>query len=148
MTDTLKSSLKADMISAMKAKETDRLSTIRLINSAIKQREVDERIELNDADVLAILDKLAKQRRDSITQFAAAGRDDLVKVEEAELLIIQSYLPQQLTEAELLALVQQVIAEVKPASPQDMGKVMAQLKPKVQGRADMGLVSKLVKENI
>jgi uncharacterized protein YqeY len=148
MTDTLKSRLKADMISAMKAKETDRLGTIRLINSAIKQREVDERIELTDTDVLAILDKLAKQRRDSITQFAAAGRDDLVKGEEAELVIIQSYLPQQLSEAEIAQLVKEVVAQIKPASPQDMGKVMAALKPKVQGRADMTLVSRLVKESM
>lgn len=136
------------MITAMKAKDTERLGTVRLINSAIKQREVDERIELTDADVLSILDKLAKQRRDSITQFASAGRDDLVKQEESELVIIQSYLPQQLTEAEILSLVKEVVAEVKPVTPQDMGKVMAALKPKVQGRADMGLVSRLVKESM
>lgn len=136
------------MISAMKAKETERLGTIRLINSAIKQREVDERIDLTDTDVLAILDKLAKQRRDSISQFAAAGRDDLVKQEEAELVIIQSYLPAQLTEAELTQLIKEIVDEIKPASPQDMGKVMAALKPKVQGKADMGLVSRLVKELI
>jgi uncharacterized protein YqeY len=148
MTDTLKSRLKADMITAMKAKETDRLGTIRLINAAIKQREVDERIELTDTDVLAILDKLAKQRRDSISQFEAAGRNDLVEQEQSELVIIQSYLPQQLTEAEISALVKEVVAEVKPASPQDMGKVMAMLKPQVQGRADMTLVSKLVKEHL
>lgn len=145
MTDTLKSRLKADMIAAMKAKDTNRLGTVRLVNAAIKQREVDERIELTDTDVLAILDKLAKQRRDSIAQFTEAGRDDLVKQEESELVIIQSYLPQQLTEAEIQQIVTDVVAEVKPASPQDMGKVMAALKPKVQGRADMGLVSKLVK---
>jgi uncharacterized protein YqeY len=148
MTDTLKSRLKADMITAMKAKETDRLGTIRLINSAIKQREVDERIELTDADVLVILDKLAKQRRDSISQFETAGRDDLVKKEQAELVIIQSYLPQQLSEAEIAQLVKEIVAEIKPATPQDMGKVMAALKPKVQGRADMSLVSRLVKEEM
>jgi len=136
------------MITAMKAKETARLGTIRLINAAIKQREVDERIELTDADVLAILDKLAKQRRDSISQFETAGRDDLVKQEQSELVLIQSYLPQQLSEAEILALVKEVVAEVKPSTPQDMGKVMAALKPKVQGRADMSLVSRLVKESM
>jgi len=146
MTDTLKSRLKADMISAMKAKETDRLGTIRLINSAIKQREVDERIELTDADVLAILDKLAKQRRDSISQFETAGRSDLVEVEQFELGVIQSYLPAQLTEGEIRQLIQNAVAEVKPSGPQDMGKLMALLKPQMQGKADMGLVSKLVKE--
>ncbi len=136
------------MISAMKAKETDRLGTIRLINSAIKQREVDERIELTDTDVLAILDKLAKQRRDSISQFETAGRDDLVKQEQFELSIIQSYLPAQLSEAEIKQLIEAAIAEVKPAGPQDMGKLMALLKPQMQGKADMGLVSKLVKESL
>jgi uncharacterized protein YqeY len=146
MTDTLKSRLKADMITAMKAKDQQRLGTVRLINAAIKQREVDERIDLTDADVLAILDKLAKQRRDSISQFETAGRDDLVKQEQFELEVIQSYLPAQLSEAEIKQLIQAAIAEVKPTGPQDMGKLMALLKPQMQGKADMGLVSKMVKD--
>jgi len=135
------------MITAMKAKDTARLGIVRLINAAIKQREVDERIELTDNDVLAILDKSAKQRRDSISQFEAAGRDDLVKQEQYELTVILSYLPEQLSESDIQQLIKDAIAEVKPAGPQDMGKLMAVLKPKVQGKADMGLVSKLVKES-
>lgn len=146
MSESLKSILKADMITAMKAKDAARLGTVRLINAAIKQREVDERIELVDSDVLAILDKLAKQRRDSITQFEAAGRDDLVKQEQYELSVILSYLPAQLSESDIQKIIQEAIAEVKPAGPQEMGKLMAVLKPKVQGKADMSLVSKLVKE--
>jgi uncharacterized protein len=135
------------MITAMKAKDTARLGIVRLINAAIKQREVDERIELTDTDVLAILDKSAKQRRDSIAQFEAAGRDDLVKQEQYELTVILSYLPAQLSESDIQQLINEAIAEVKPAGPQDMGKLMAVLKPKVQGKADMSLVSKLLKES-
>jgi hypothetical protein len=142
----LKQRLTDDMKMAMKAKEKDRLMTIRSIQAAIKQREVDERIELDDAAILAILDKLAKQRRESISQYQEAGRDDLVTQEQVELEIIQGYLPEQLSEEELKRLVKDAIAECDAHSMQDMGKVMAIIKPKAQGRADMGQLSKLVKD--
>lgn len=142
----LKQRLTEDMKTAMKAKEKDRLMTVRLILSAIKQREVDERIELTDEDVLVILDKLAKQRRESISQYKDAKRDDLVAKEEAELVIIKTYLPAQLSEEELTSLVKEAVAQSGAAGMQDMGKVMAIIKPQAQGRADMGQLSKLVKE--
>jgi uncharacterized protein YqeY len=141
----LKQRITDDMKSAMRAKEKERLGVIRLILADIKRKEVDERIELDDAMVLAILDKMVKQRRDSIQQFTNAGRDELAKQEEFEISVIQDYLPKQLTEAEITALINAAIKDTGAASMQDMGKVMAQLKPELQGRADMGAVSKLIK---
>ena len=142
----LKQQLTDDMKAAMKAGEKDRLATIRLINAALKQKEVDERIELDDAAVLAVLEKMVKQRKDSITQYEGAGRDDLAAVEKAEMAIIQSYLPAQLSEAEIDAAIQAAIAEANAgAGPAAMGKVMGVLKPKLAGKADMGLVSQRLK---
>ncbi|KXJ40170.1 MAG: glutamyl-tRNA amidotransferase [Methylothermaceae bacteria B42] len=133
------------MKAAMKSGDKARLGTIRLILAAIKQREVDERIELDDAQVIAVLDKMAKQRRESITQYQAANRNDLAQKEQAELEIILSYLPQPLEDSEIEALVQSAIEESGANSLKEMGKVMALLKPKIQGRADMGQVSAKVK---
>ncbi|MBP1148503.1 MULTISPECIES: GatB/YqeY domain-containing protein [Methylocaldum] len=141
----LKERLQADMKAAMKAGEKDRLGVIRLIMAAIKQREVDERIQLDDAQVLAVLDKMVKQRRESITQFQSAGRDDLVAAEQAELGVIQEYLPQALSEEEVESLIKEALAESGASGVGDMGKVMAVLKPKMQGRADMSMVSLRVK---
>jgi len=148
MADTLKESLMADMKDAMRAKDKDRLGTIRLIQAAIKQREVDERIELDDEQVLVVLDKMVKQRRDSITQYRDAGREELAAKEEAELEILQHYLPEALSEAELDELINEAIAASGADSMKDMGKVMGQLKPKVQGRADMGEVSARIKARL
>lgn len=145
---SLKAQLTEDMKTAMKAGEKDRLGVIRLINAAIKQREVDERIEITDAIVLAVLEKMVKQRKDSITQYEAAGREDLASVERYEMGVIQAYLPAQMDEAELEAAVLASIAESGATGPQDMGKVMAVLKPKVAGRADMGALSGLVKKKL
>jgi uncharacterized protein YqeY len=144
----MKAQLTEDMKTAMKAGEKDRLAVIRLINAAIKQREVDERIEITDAVVLAVLEKMVKQRKDSISQFEAANRQDLVAVERYELGVIQAYLPAQMSEDELEAAVVASIAEAGATGPQDMGKVMAVLKPKVAGRADMGALSGLVKKKL
>lgn len=130
----------------MKGGDKAKLAVIRLIMSAIKQIEVDERRELSDEDILAVLDKMVKQRRDSLQQFEAAGRDDLVQQESFELKVLQSYLPAELTADEILALVNEAIAETGAAAMSDMGKVMGVLKPKMQGRADMGKVSGLVKQ--
>src|SRR5918993_4611838 len=135
---SLKARLTEDMKAAMKGGEKARLLVIRLINAAIKQREVDERIELDDAQVLNALEKMMKQRRDSLSQFEAAGREDLAAIQRFEMEIIQGYLPAQMSEAEVEAAVASAIAEVGAAGPQDMGKVIAALKPKVAGRADMG----------
>ena len=143
---TLKAQLTEDMKTAMKAGEKDRLGVIRLINAALKQREVDERIEITDVIVLAILEKMLKQRRDSISQFEAASREDLAAVERYEVGVIQTYLPAQMTVAEVEAAVVASIAEAGASGPQDMGKVMAVLKPKVAGRADMGALSGMVKK--
>ena len=145
---SLKARLIEDMKAAMKGGEKDKLLVIRLINAGIKQREVDERIELDDPQVLAVLEKMQKQRRDSITHYDAAGRDDLAKVERYEMGIIQAYLPAQLEQAELEAMVDASIAESGAKGPQDMGKVIAALKPKVAGRADMGALSGLVKKKL
>lgn len=142
---SLKTDLTNAMKDAMRAQEKARLGTIRMMLSEIKRVEVDERIELSDERILAILDKMQKQRRDSISQFAAAGRQDLVDVEEAELEVISQFLPAPLSEAELQAMVQSAVTETGAQSMADMGKVMAILKPQVQGRADMTIVSKLVK---
>jgi uncharacterized protein len=143
---TLKARLTDDMKAAMKGGEKDRLQVIRLANAAIKQREVDERIELDDAQVLAVLEKMVKQRRDSVQQYEAANREDLAAVERYEISVIQGYLPQALDPAEVDALIAAAVAESGAAGPQDMGKVIALLKPKLAGRADMGKVSGLVKQ--
>jgi uncharacterized protein YqeY len=134
----LKDRILQDVKDAMRAKDKPRLATLRLITAAIKQQEVDERIELNDAQVLALLDKMCKQRRESISQFEKAGRDDLIAQEVSELELIQTYLPEQLGEDEIAALIDETMAATGAASIKDMGKVMGQLKPKLQGRADMG----------
>jgi len=141
----LKERIVEDMKTAMRAKEKDRLMTVRSILAVIKQQEVDTREELSDTDVLAILDKLSKQRRESISQYSAAGRDDLVAQEELELGFIQEYLPEPLTDDEIQGLVSEAIAGTGANSMQDMGKVMAHIKPLAQGRADMGKISGLIK---
>lgn len=141
----LKQQITEDMKAAMRAKEPARLGTIRLLTAAIKQKEVDERIDLSDAHILSIIEKMIKQRKDSISQFEAGGRQDLVAIEQAELLILSGYMPAGLSEAEIQAEVTSAVAASGAASPQDMGKVMAVLKPKLAGRADMTLVSGMVK---
>jgi uncharacterized protein len=145
---SLKARLMEDMKAAMKGGEKDKLLVIRLVNAAIKQREVDERIELDDTQVLAVLEKMLKQRRDSVSQFEAGGREDLAAIERFEIGVIQAYMPAQMGEAELEAAVAASIAEAGATGPQDMGKVMAVLKPKVAGRADMGALSGLVKKKL
>ena len=145
MPDSLKNQLQNAMKDAMRAKEKGRLAVIRLIMAAIKQREVDERIELDDEQVLLVLDKMLKQRRESITQFQAAGRNDLVAIEETEAAIIQQFMPEPLSESEIKDLIQQAISETGAESMKDMGKVMAIIKPKAQGRVDMSQVSRLIK---
>jgi len=145
---TLKARIQEDMKAAMRAKEKVRLATIRLALAAIKQKEVDERITPSDEQVLAILEKMVKQRRDSIKQFEDAGRQELADAEKAEIVIVQEYLPEQMDAAELEAVVTEIINNTDAASPQDMGKVMAALKPRIQGRADMGQASQLVKNKL
>jgi len=145
---SLKLRITDDMKAAMRAKETARLGTIRLLLAAIKQKEVDERIELDDAAVSSIVEKLIKQRKDSISQFQAAGRDDLVAAEQAELVVLQAYLPEQLSAAEVEAAVAAAITEAGASSAKDMGKVMGLLKPRLAGRADMGQVSSLIKARL
>ena len=144
----LKEQITADMKDALRAGNKPRLGVIRLILAAVKQREVDERIQLDDTQVLAVLDKMLKQRRESIAQYDKGGRADLVAQEQAEVAVIQSYLPTQLAESELDKLIADAIQESSAASVRDMGKVMAQLKPQVQGRADLGLVSARVKAKL
>ena len=145
---SLKDQIQQDMKDAMRAKDKARLATIRLILAAIKQREVDERIELDDTQVIAVLDKMSKQRRESISQFEQAGRDDLIAQENAELEIIQPYLPEALDEDELNALIEAAMQATGASTIKDMGKVMGQLKPKIQGRADMGAISALIKSRL
>lgn len=142
---TLKEQITEDMKSAMRAKEAERLGTIRLLLAAIKQREVDERITVDDAGIIAIIEKLIKQRKDSIEQFQKAGRTDLVDQESTELGILQAYMPAQLSEAEVQAAIQKTISNLGAAGPQDMGKVIGALKAQLAGKADMGMVSGLVK---
>ena len=142
---TLKEQITEDMKSAMRAKEAERLGTIRLLLAAIKQREVDERITVDDAGIIAIIEKLIKQRKDSIEQFQKAGRTDLVDQESKELGILQAYMPVQLSEAEVQAAIQKAIADLGASGPQDMGKVIGALKAQLAGKADMGTVSGLVK---
>ena len=142
---SLKQRISEDMKIAMRAKDGPRLGAIRLLLAAMKQREVDERIELSDTDIVAIIDKMIKQRRDSISQFEAAKRQDLADAEKFEISVLQSYMPQPMTEAEVDAAVAEAIAGSGAKTPQEMGKVIALLKPKLAGRADMGKVSALVK---
>jgi len=136
------------MKTAMRAKESARLSAVRLILAAIKQREVDERKELTDADVVAVIEKMIKQRRESIAQYEKAARNDLADVEKFELQLLSGYLPQQMSDSEVSQAVDAAIAEAKPAGIKDMGKVMALLKPRLAGKADMGKVSNLVKTKL
>ena len=145
---SLKQRLTDDMKTAMKAGEKERLGTIRLINAAIKQKEVDERVEMDDTLVLAILEKMMKQRKDSVSQYEGAGREDLAAVERAEMAIIEQYLPAKLGEAEVLAAIDAVIADTGASVPTDMGKVMGAIKAKLAGQADMGEVSKLIKQRL
>ena len=142
---SLKDQITEDMKNAMRAKEVTRLGTIRLLLAAIKQREVDERVLVDDAGVLAIVEKLIKQRKDSIEQFTKAGRDDLVAVEQAEMIILQDYLPEQLSDEEIAAAVSAAVTASGASGPQDMGKVIGILKPQLAGKADIGKVSGLVK---
>ena len=145
---SLKDRITDDMKSAMRSGERERLSTIRLILAAIKQREVDERITLDDAQVFAVLERMVKQRRESIAQFESGGRADLVAKESAELAIVQSYLPAQLSESEVSALIEEAIRSTGAASLKDMGKVMGAVKAKAQGRADMSTLSARIKERL
>ena len=143
---TLKQRLTDDMKAAMKSGEKERLATIRLVNAAIKQREVDERIVLDDAAVIAVLEKMLKQRRDSVSQYEAAGREDLASVERAEIVVIEAYLPAKMGEAEIAAEIAAAVAETGATGAADMGKLMGVLKPRLVGKADMGQVSALVKK--
>jgi uncharacterized protein YqeY len=145
---SLKERIQQDMKDAMRAADKQRLGTIRLMLAAIKQIEVDERKVLDDVEVTVVLDRMVKQRRESISQFEKAGRTDLVDQEAAELAIIQTYLPEPLSETELSALIDEAMSQTGAASIKDMGKVMALLKPKLQGRADMGAVSALIKARL
>jgi uncharacterized protein YqeY len=144
----LKDRVTEDMKTAMRAGEKERLATIRLILSAIKQREVDERITLDDSQVLAAIEKMIKQRKEAITQFEAGNRADLVAKETAEIAILQTYLPAQMSDAEIDALIAEAIASTGAASIKDMGKVMGAVKAKAQGRADMGAVSARIKQKL
>ncbi|MGE8213001.1 MULTISPECIES: GatB/YqeY domain-containing protein [unclassified Stenotrophomonas] len=143
---SLKQQLTEDMKAAMKGGDKHSLGVIRLINAAIKQREVDERIELDDAAVIAVLDKMVKQRKDSVTQYEAANREDLAAVERDEIVVIERYVPAKMGEAEIQAAIAAAKAETGASSAADIGKLMGVLKPKLAGQADMGLVSKLVKQ--
>ena len=145
---TLKARIQEDMKSAMRAGEKEKLANIRMVMAAIKQREVDERIELDDAQVLSVIDKMLKQRRESIVQFKAGGRADLVAKEEAELAQLSAYMPAQLSEAELDAMIAEAIAATGAASIKDMGKVMATIKAKAAGRADLGAVGARIKARL
>lgn len=145
---SLKAQITEDMKTAMRAKDSARLAAIRLLQAAIKQREVDERIELDDTQVIEVIEKMLKQRRDSIAQYQAANRQDLVDVEEYETSVLQAYLPQPLSEAEVNALLDKVVADTGASGMKDMGKVMAAVKPLVVGRADMGKISGLIKARL
>jgi uncharacterized protein YqeY len=145
---SLKTRITDDMKAAMKAGEKERLGVIRLILAALKQREVDERIELDDVQVTTVLEKMLKQRKDSIEQYTAASREDLAAVERAEVTVIQAYLPEPLGDAEIDLVVARAISESGAAGPRDMGKVIALVRPQLAGRADMGKVSELVKRKL
>lgn len=145
---SLKQRLTDDMKAAMKSGDKASLGVIRLVNAAIKQREVDERIELDDPAVLAVLEKMVKQRKDSVSQFEAAGREDLAAIERAEIAVIDRYLPEKLGEDELLAAIDAAIVQTGASGPADMGKLMGVLKPALAGKADMGQVSALVRKRL
>jgi len=145
---SLKQQISEDMKAAMRAKDAARLGAIRLLLAAMKQKEVDERIELTDADVLAIIDKMLKQRRDSISQYEAAGRQELADAEKFEISVLQTYMPQPMSETEVAAAIEQAISATGAVGVQDMGKVMGVLKPQLAGRADLGKVSGLVKTRL
>ena len=145
---SLKARIQEDVKNAMRAQERGRLAVLRLVSAAIKQKEVDERVELDDTRVLAVLEKMVKQRRDSIKQYQDAGRDELAAVEAAEIDVIQDFMPEELPEDEILAIIDAAIAQSGAESMRDMGKVMGLVKPQVQGRADVGKVSGLVKQKL
>jgi len=145
---SLKHQITEDMKTAMRARDSARLGAIRLLLAAMKQREVDERIELSDTDIISIIDKMIKQRRDSISQFESAGRQELADAEKFEITVLQTYMPQAMSEAEVTAAVEQAVTASGAKSPQEMGKVIALLKPMLAGRADMGKVSALVKARL
>jgi len=145
---TLKAQLQSDMKSSMKSGDKARLLVIRTMLAAIKQIEVDERIELDDARIVGALDKMSKQRRESISQFTTAGRTDLIEIEEAELVIIKEFLPEALSEAKIAELIEQAISSTGAVSIKEMGKVMGILKPQLQGRADVGQVSQIIKSRL
>ena len=145
---SLKLKIQDDMKSAMRAKDAERLKPIRLLLAAIKQREVDERIELSDSDVLGVIDKMLKQRRESIAQFEQAGRNDLVDAEKSEVAVLQAYMPAALSEADIERLVDEAIDTTNAQGPRDMGAVMSELRLKLAGRADMARVSQLVKSRL
>ena len=145
---SLKQQITEDMKTAMRAKESVRLGAIRLLLSAIKQREVDERIDLTDADVISVIEKMLKQRRDSIAAFELAKRDDLADIEKFEVSVLQTYMPKQMSDAEIAAIVDQVIADSGAQGAKDMGKVVGLVKPLVAGMADMGKVSGLIKAKL
>ncbi len=145
---TLKAQISEDMKVAMRAKDAERLGTIRLLQAAIKQREVDERIELTDADVIAVIEKMLKQRKDSIAAYESANRTDLADVEKAEVIVLQSYLPQQLSDQEIKDVLDKVVIDTGATNIKDMGKVMAAIKPLVAGKADMGKISGLIKARL
>ena len=145
---SLKEKLQDDIKAAMRAKEGDKLTTLRLITAAIKQKEVDERIELTDPAVLSILEKMIKQRKDSIAQFQLGGRQDLVDKEQAELALLMAYMPAQMSEEEIAQVIETAFLQANATGPQDMGKVMALIKPLLVGKADMGLVSQILKTRL
>lgn len=145
---SLKARITEDMKTAMKAKETVRLGAIRLLLAAIKQKEVDEQIELDEAGIVAAIEKMTKQRKDSLSQYEAAGRSDLAEVERAEITVLAAYLPEKMGEAEINAAIEAAVAATGAASAADMGKLMGVLKPQLAGKADMALVSKLVKAKL
>ena len=145
---SLKQQVTDDMKTAMKSGEKDRLGVIRLVLAAIKQKEVDERIEMTDPLVLAVLEKMVKQRKDSISQYEAAAREDLAQVERDEMAVIETYLPEKMGEAEILAAIDAAIAKTGASGPADMGKLMGVLKPQLAGQADMGQVSALIKKKL
>jgi hypothetical protein len=142
---TLKTRITDDMKTAMKARETARLAAIRLLLAAVRQKEIDERVDLDDASVVAVIEKLTKQRKDSVTQYEAAGRQELADAEKFEITVLAAYLPEKMGSAEVAAAVQAALAETGAAGPADMGRLMAILKPRLAGKADMAEVSKLVK---
>ena len=145
---TLKSRLQNDMKATMKTKDKPRLAVIRLILAAVKQREVDERIQLDDQQVLVVLDKMVKQRQESVRQYQSAGRADLATAEQAEIAVIQTYLPAALTPSQVNTLIQQALSETNATSMRNMGQVMALIKPRVQGRADMAEISQTVRKHL